>query len=197
MAGVTRGQGESAAYQRVGLQRKSIGSLQVPSSSCRPEQDVKLLLCTTFDEGEECPQSQGRKEPSGERAKRYPTKSHRRWAAWLPFSQAVSEGHRLGERQEAVDTVRGRQGPAKSQQDVRDVSIRFAAPDQESRRDERFLCECGFHVHRWMVDELKGALGLGCRSGAPHGVLRTEPSAPCCVAADPELLIECRGQSVL
>ena len=46
--------GEGAAYrQRVvallqWLERKSIGSLQVPSSSCRPEQDVKLLLCTTF-----------------------------------------------------------------------------------------------------------------------------------------------------
>ena len=45
MAGVTRGQGESAAYrQRVvtllqWLEGKSIGSLQVPSSSCRPEQD--------------------------------------------------------------------------------------------------------------------------------------------------------------
>ena len=31
---------------------------------------------------------------------------------------------------------------SKSQQDVRDGSISFAASDQESRRDERFLCEC-------------------------------------------------------
>ena len=38
-----------------------------------------------------------------------------------------------------MDTVQGRQGLAKSQQNVRDVSIRFAASDQESRRDERFL----------------------------------------------------------
>ena len=45
-------------------QTKCIGSLQVSSSSCRPEQDVKLLLCTTFDEGEENPQGQGRREPS-------------------------------------------------------------------------------------------------------------------------------------
>ena len=43
--------GEGAAYrQRVValLERKSIGSLQVPSSSCRPEQNANLLLCTTF-----------------------------------------------------------------------------------------------------------------------------------------------------
>ena len=57
-----------------------------------------------------------------------------------------------------MDT-RGRQGLAKSQQGVRDVSIRFAAPDQESRRDERFLCECGFHGHTWMVDELRAPSG--------------------------------------
>ena len=37
---------------------------------------------------------------------------------------------------------------------------------------------------------IEGALGLGCRSRAPHGVPRTEPSAPCCVAAAPELFIE-------
>ena len=61
------------------LERKSIGSFQVPSSSCRPEQDVKLLLCTTFDEGEGSPQSQGRREPSGNRAVALPqtsAKSH-------------------------------------------------------------------------------------------------------------------------
>ena len=44
-----------------------------------------------------------------------------------PISWAVSEGHRLCERKEALDTVRGRQGLAKSQQDVRDVFIRFAS----------------------------------------------------------------------
>ena len=54
-----------------------------------------------------------------------------------------------------MDTVRGQQGLAKSQQDVTDVSIRFAAPDQESRRDERFPCECGIHGHMWVVDELR------------------------------------------
>ena len=35
--------------------------------------------------------------------------------------------YRLGERQEDVDPVRGRQGRAKSQQDVWDVSIRLTA----------------------------------------------------------------------
>ena len=44
-----------------------------------------------------------------------------------PLSSAVSEGRRLGEKQEAVDTVRGRQGLGKSQQDVRHASIRIAA----------------------------------------------------------------------
>ena len=47
-------------------------------------------------------------------------------------------------------------------------------------------------VSRPQVDGglIEGALGLGCRSRAPHGVPWTEPSAPCCVAADPELFIE-------
>ena len=47
---------------------------------------------------------------------------------------------------EALDTVRGRQRPTKSQQDERDGSIRVAASDQKSRRDDCFLCEC----ERWM-----------------------------------------------
>ena len=69
-----------------------------------------------------------RLKPSGNRAMALPSKI----ASWrnglsLPFSLAVSEGHRLGERQEDVDSVRGRQVLAKSQQDVWDVSIRFAA----------------------------------------------------------------------
>ena len=51
-------------------------------------------------------------------------------------------------------------------------------------------------TRRNLVGWTEGALGLGCRSRAPHGVPRTEPSAPCCVAAAPELFIECRGQSV-
>ena len=44
-------------------------------------------------------------------------------------------------------------------------------------------------VSRRQVDGgwIEGALGPGCRSWAPHGVPRTEPSAPCCVAAAPEL----------
>ena len=67
-------------------------------------------------------------KPSDVRAVALPSKI----APWrngllLTFSWAVSEGHRLGERQEDVDPVRGRQGLAKSQQDVWDVSIRFAA----------------------------------------------------------------------
>ena len=49
----------------------------------------------------------------------------------------------------------------------------------------------------------EGALGLGCRSGAPLGVPRTEPSAPCCVAAAPGIFVavapglvnECRGRA--
>ena len=45
----------------------------------------------------------------------------------LPHPASFSEGHRLRERQEALDTVRGRQELAISQEDVRDVSIRFAA----------------------------------------------------------------------
>ena len=48
--------------------------------------------------------------------------------------------------------------------------------DQESRRDERFLRECGFLVHRWMVDDLR----------APSGW-----------AAAPGLLTECHGRSHL
>ena len=129
------------------LERNSIGSLQVPSSSCRSEQDVKLLLYTTFDgvKGGFNVKSEG-SPVMAERwcyHKRQAKSHHEKWAAWLPFSQAVYEGHRPRERQEAVDTVRGRQGLAKSQQDVSVVSIRFAAPDQESRKDERFLCEYG------------------------------------------------------
>ena len=47
-------------------------------------------------------------------------------------------------------------------------------------------------VSRPQVDGgwIEGALGLGCRSRAPHRVPWKEPSAPCCVAADPELFIE-------
>ena len=51
-------------------------------------------------------------------------------------------------------------------------------------------------TRRNLVGCFEGALGLGCRSWAPHGVPWTEPSAPCCVAAAPELSTECRGQSV-
>ena len=45
-------------------------------------------------------------------------------------------------------------------------------------------------TRRNLVGRFKGALGLGCRSRAPHGVPWTEPSAPCYVAAVPELFIE-------
>ena len=86
-----------------------------------------------------------------------------------------------------MDTVRGRQGPTKSQQDVRDESIRFAATGGQWR----------VWVSCPQVDGgCEGALGLGCRSWAPLGVPWTESSAPFCVAADPELFIKCRGQSV-
>ena len=67
-------------------------------------------------------------ELRGDRAVAPPQTSAKSHHHGSPFSQAVSEGHRLGERQEAVDTVRGRQELAKSQQDVRDVSFRFARP---------------------------------------------------------------------
>ena len=45
-------------------------------------------------------------------------------AAWVPSSLAVCEGHRLGEKQKAVDT---RQGLAKSEQNVSYACIRIAA----------------------------------------------------------------------
>ena len=49
----------------------------------------KLLPCTTFDEGERSPQSQGRREPSGGRAvvlSQTAAKSHHQEWKWLPFS---------------------------------------------------------------------------------------------------------------
>ena len=95
-----------------------------------------------------------------------------------------------------MDPVRGRQVRARSQQDVWDVSIRFAARRTGVQKGQTLPLRVW--VSRRQVDGgwIEGALGLGCRSRAPHGVPRTEPSAPCCVAADPELLIECGGQSV-
>ena len=118
MVGVTRGQEKRRMPQRVmtllqWLERKNIGRLQVPSSSCCHEQNVKLLLCTTFGMVKGALKSMA-KEPSDDRAVARPSKI----APWQnglhgsPSVRPVSEGHRLGERQEAVDTVRGRQGLA-------------------------------------------------------------------------------------
>ena len=58
------------------LERKSIGSLQVPSSFCRHEQNVKLPLCTTFNEGEGSSQTKGKKSSVMTERWRYPAKSH-------------------------------------------------------------------------------------------------------------------------
>ena len=55
------------------------------------EQDFKLLLSTTFDEGEGNPQSQGRKEPSGDSAVVLPPKFSKIAPAkkWLQGSPSV------------------------------------------------------------------------------------------------------------
>ena len=50
------------------LERNSNNSLPVPSSSCSSEQDVTMLLCTTFNGGEGKLQSQKRREPSDGKA---------------------------------------------------------------------------------------------------------------------------------
>ena len=46
-----------------GSGEKSVGSLQCQTSSCRHEQNVKLLLCSSFDEGEEALKSRATKSP--------------------------------------------------------------------------------------------------------------------------------------
>ena len=65
-------------------------------------------------------------------------------------SQAVFESHQLGETQEDVDTVRGRLGPAKSQQNGWDVSIKFAARRSGVKKGQTLL---------GMVDELRALSG--------------------------------------
>ena len=92
-------------------------------------------------------------------------------------------GHRLGEEQETWTQSEG---------------------DWDLPKVNRKRCRCpsgwlfrvwGSRLHRdGGIGE--GALGLGCRSRAHLGVPRTGPSCPCCVAAAPELFIECRGQGV-
>ena len=89
-----------------------------------------------------------------------------------------------------MDTVQGRQVQAKSQQDMRDLTIEFAAYRSGVLKGRTLPLRVW--VSRPHVDGgcTEGALGLGCRSRAPLGVPRTEPSAPCCVAAAPELFTE-------
>ena len=125
-------------------------------------------------------------------------RQHRTWAACSTFGRKQGRNFDMIRRgrchQMSEESAAYRQplqlGRLRRPSTLRMCPSGLPPTDQESRRDVRFLCECGFHVHRWMVDALRAPSGQAAAPGLSHGVPRTEPSAPCCVAADPELFKE-------
>ena len=101
--------------------REKGSSPEVMPQTCRHFRQLRgNFACTWFETTQDVKHVQPPRKPSHHLAMAT-------MGCYSPSAEAVSEGHRLGERQEDVDPVRGRQGLAKSQQDVWDVSIRFAA----------------------------------------------------------------------